>query len=83
MAARPRQIHFNVHVSTGGNHEAAWRHPKSDPVHLASFAYQKKIAAIAERGKLDVLFYSIRLRCRVMLLCVQWSNSIRLRSMVH
>lgn len=57
MAARPRQLHFNVHVSTGGNHEAAWRHPRSEPVRLTSLDYQRKIAAIAERGKLDAVFY--------------------------
>ena len=70
MTARPRQLHFNVHVSTGGNHEGAWRHPKSDPVRLSELAYHKKIADIAERGKLDAVFYgdspalslSIRLR---------------------
>jgi FMN-dependent oxidoreductase (nitrilotriacetate monooxygenase family) len=57
MTARPRQLHFNVHVSTGGNHEGAWRHPKSDPVRLSELAYHKKIADIAERGKLDAVFY--------------------------
>ncbi|TXR50432.1 LLM class flavin-dependent oxidoreductase [Phyllobacterium endophyticum] len=57
MAKRPRQLHFNAHVSTGGNHEGAWRHPKSDRVELTSLDYQKKVAAIAERGKLDAVFY--------------------------
>ncbi|MEP7456159.1 LLM class flavin-dependent oxidoreductase [Phyllobacterium sp. SB3] len=57
MAKRPRQLHFNAHVSTGGNHEGAWRHPKSDKVELTTLAYQKKVAAIAERGKLDAVFY--------------------------
>ncbi|MBS7544858.1 LLM class flavin-dependent oxidoreductase [Ancylobacter oerskovii] len=57
MSARPRQLHFNVHVSTGGNHEGAWRHPRSEPVQLTSLDYQRKVAAIAERGKLDALFF--------------------------
>jgi len=57
VAARPRQLHFNVHVSTGGNHEAAWRHPRSEPVRLTSLDYQRKIATTAERGKLDAVFY--------------------------
>ncbi|MGH6861527.1 MAG: NtaA/DmoA family FMN-dependent monooxygenase, partial [Phyllobacterium sp.] len=57
MAKRPRQLHFNAHVSTGGNHEGAWRHPKSDKVELTTLAYQKKVASIAERGKLDAVFY--------------------------
>jgi len=57
MAQRPRQLHFNVHVSTGGNHEGAWRHPRSEPVRLTALDYQRKIAGIAERGKLDALFF--------------------------
>lgn len=57
MASRPRQLHFNVHVSTGGNHEGAWRHPRSEPVHLTSLDYQRKVAGIAERGKLDAVFF--------------------------
>lgn len=57
MSKRPRQLHFNVHVSTAGNHEGAWRHPKADPVQLTHLPYQLKIANIAERGKLDAVFY--------------------------
>ena len=55
--SRPRQLHFNVHVTSGGNHEAAWRHPRSAPVRLATLDYHRQIAAIAERGKLDAIFY--------------------------
>ena len=47
---RPRQLHFNVHVTSGGNHEAAWRHPRSTPVRLATLDYHRQIAAIAERS---------------------------------
>ncbi|WP_158930462.1 LLM class flavin-dependent oxidoreductase [Acidisphaera sp. S103] len=57
MTRRPRQLHFNVHVSTGGNHEASWRHPRTAPVRLSSLAFHKMIADIAERGKLDAVFY--------------------------
>ncbi|GAB4070908.1 LLM class flavin-dependent oxidoreductase [Ancylobacter sonchi] len=57
MSSRPRQLHFNVHVSTGGNHEGAWRHPRSEPVRLTSLDYQRKVAGIAERGKLDAVFF--------------------------
>ncbi|QJP16319.1 LLM class flavin-dependent oxidoreductase [Starkeya sp. ORNL1] len=57
MASRPRQLHFNVHVSTGGNHEGAWRHPRSEPVRLTALDYQRKVAGIAERGKLDAVFF--------------------------
>jgi FMN-dependent oxidoreductase (nitrilotriacetate monooxygenase family) len=58
MSERPRQLHFNVHVSVGGgNHEASWRHPRSDQVRMTALNYHRKIAAIAERGKLDAIFF--------------------------
>jgi FMN-dependent oxidoreductase (nitrilotriacetate monooxygenase family) len=56
MVSRPRQLHFNVHVTSGGNHEAAWRHPRAEPVRLTALDYYLKIATIAERGKLDAVF---------------------------
>lgn len=56
MIGRPRQLHFNVHVTSGGNHEAAWRHSRSAPVRLTALDYHRKTAEIAERGKLDAVF---------------------------
>lgn len=57
MSTRPRQLHFNVHVSFGGNHEGAWRHPRSSGLPLTSFEHHRQVAATAERGKLDAVFY--------------------------
>jgi FMN-dependent oxidoreductase (nitrilotriacetate monooxygenase family) len=57
MSIRTRQLHFNVHVNHGGNHEAAWRHPRAEPVRLTALDYHLKIATIAERGKLDAIFF--------------------------
>jgi FMN-dependent oxidoreductase (nitrilotriacetate monooxygenase family) len=51
-----RQIHLNAFLMPNGHHEAAWRHPATDPVGATTFAHYAQIAKIAEAGKLDSLF---------------------------
>lgn len=56
MASRPR-IHLNVFVATTGHHEASWRLPGTQPERTGDIAYYQEIAATAERGKLDSVFF--------------------------
>ncbi|RSN12980.1 LLM class flavin-dependent oxidoreductase [Nonomuraea sp. WAC 01424] len=39
-----------------GHHEAAWRHPRTEPSRLTDVRHYQELARIAERGKLDSLF---------------------------
>jgi len=56
MAQRKGQLHLNAFLLDVGHHEAAWRLPESDPRAGSSVEHYKKLARIAERGKLDSLF---------------------------
>ncbi|WP_194891946.1 LLM class flavin-dependent oxidoreductase [Catenulispora pinisilvae] len=41
-----------------GHHEASWRLPESDPYAIWDVEYYKRVARIAERGKLDSIFFA-------------------------
>ncbi|WP_437859745.1 LLM class flavin-dependent oxidoreductase [Sorangium sp. So ce363] len=56
MTQRPGQLHLNAFLMSVGHHEASWRLPESDPFANTSVAHFKKLARIAERGKLDSVF---------------------------
>ena len=52
-----RELHLNLFLDGFGHHLASWRHPNSD---LNQSAYQRflKAAQIAEKGKLDAIFFA-------------------------
>ncbi|MGW3472868.1 LLM class flavin-dependent oxidoreductase [Saccharopolyspora sp. NPDC000995] len=50
------QLHLNAFVMPNGHHEAAWRHPRTDPHRARTLRHYVDIARTAERGKLDSLF---------------------------
>jgi len=56
MTKRAGQLHLNAFLLDVGHHEAAWRLPESDPYAGADVEHFKRLARIAERGKLDSLF---------------------------
>jgi N-acetyl-S-(2-succino)cysteine monooxygenase len=56
MTNAKRQLHLNAFVMENGHHEAAWRHPESQPKQARSLAHYVRLAQTAERGKLDSLF---------------------------
>jgi FMN-dependent oxidoreductase (nitrilotriacetate monooxygenase family) len=56
MSHRPGHLHLNAFLMTVGHHEAAWRLPESDPFAHVDIEHYRKLARIAERGKLDSLF---------------------------
>lgn len=39
-----------------GHHDAAWRHPRTQPERITDLSYFQELARTAERGKLDSLF---------------------------
>ncbi|MEU6173759.1 LLM class flavin-dependent oxidoreductase [Streptantibioticus parmotrematis] len=51
-----RPLHLNAFLMSVGHHEAAWRLPESDPYAATDVEHYRRLAAIAERGKLDSLF---------------------------
>lgn len=41
-----------------GHHEAAWRHPRTDVRNLTDVKHFQRLARLAERGKLDSVFFA-------------------------
>ena len=57
-------LHLGLWLLTGGNHVAAWRHPGSRPEELLHLEHYVQAARIAERGKLDMVFFEDTLAAR-------------------
>jgi FMN-dependent oxidoreductase (nitrilotriacetate monooxygenase family) len=51
-----RQLHLNLFLMGVGHHEAAWRHPRTDPADLSSLAHFQRLAATAEAAAFDSVF---------------------------
>ncbi|WP_410586919.1 LLM class flavin-dependent oxidoreductase [Amycolatopsis sp. lyj-23] len=49
-------MHLNAFVMPNGHHEAAWRHPSTDPHRARTLQHYVDVARTAERGKLDSIF---------------------------
>jgi FMN-dependent oxidoreductase (nitrilotriacetate monooxygenase family) len=58
MTAEPRQLHLNAFLMAPGHHDAAWRHPDSQPHRATDVTYFQQLAQTAERGKLDSIFFA-------------------------
>jgi FMN-dependent oxidoreductase (nitrilotriacetate monooxygenase family) len=52
-----RQLHLNVNVNNSGRHPASWR-VQPDPLGFLNLDYFEEIGRIAERGRLDAVFFS-------------------------
>ncbi|QEA39123.1 LLM class flavin-dependent oxidoreductase [Pistricoccus aurantiacus] len=52
------QLHLNLFILGCGHHKAAWRHPASAAERLGDIRYYEELARIAERGKLDAVFFA-------------------------
>ncbi|GAA3224127.1 LLM class flavin-dependent oxidoreductase [Actinocorallia longicatena] len=53
-----RKLHLNAFIMGVGHHEAAWRHPRTDPNNVTDVRHYQHIARTAERGKLDSVFFA-------------------------
>ncbi|MEU4446139.1 LLM class flavin-dependent oxidoreductase [Actinosynnema sp. NPDC050801] len=51
-----RKLHLNAFLMGVGHHEAAWRHPRTDPGALDEVAHFQHLARVAERGTFDSVF---------------------------
>lgn len=58
MSQSPKQFHLNAFLMGVGHHEAAWRHPRTDERRVLDVAHFQELAQIAERGKLDSVFFA-------------------------
>ncbi|MEV6429748.1 LLM class flavin-dependent oxidoreductase [Nocardia sp. NPDC051463] len=54
----PRQLSLNAFIYPAGHHEAAWRHPDSQPGRIYDVAYYQQIGRTAEAAKLDAVFFA-------------------------
>ncbi|MGV9673773.1 LLM class flavin-dependent oxidoreductase [Nocardia sp. NPDC003482] len=54
----PKQLHLNAFLMSTGHHEASWRLPESDPHANTRIEHYVNLARIAERGKLDSIFFA-------------------------
>ncbi|MEU9919942.1 LLM class flavin-dependent oxidoreductase [Streptomyces griseoluteus] len=55
-APRARQLHLNAFLMNAGHHDAAWRHPRTQPERVTDLRYFQHLAQTAERGRLDSVF---------------------------
>lgn len=55
---RTRQLALNAFLMSTGHHEVSWRLPESDPAAHTDVAHWQRLAQIAERGKLDSIFFA-------------------------
>jgi FMN-dependent oxidoreductase (nitrilotriacetate monooxygenase family) len=53
-----RMMHLNLFIFGCGHHRGAWRHPNSSVERLGDIRYYEQLAQIAERGKLDAVFFA-------------------------
>ena len=58
MAAQAMTIHLNAFLMGVGHHEAAWRHPLTDERKLLDIGHFQHLGRVAERGKLDSVFFA-------------------------
>lgn len=53
-----KQMHINLFLSAAGHHEAAWRLPEVTPSAQLTFEHYRHAAEVAERGRLDSIFFA-------------------------
>src|ERR1051326_8024607 len=54
----PRHLHLNAFLMAPGHHDAAWRHPDSQPHRATDVTYFQELAQTAERGTFDSIFFA-------------------------
>ncbi|MGW2403237.1 LLM class flavin-dependent oxidoreductase [Streptomyces sp. NPDC001739] len=53
-----RRLHLNAFLMNAGHHDAAWRHPRTQPERVTDLRYFQQLAQTAERGRLDSIFFA-------------------------
>lgn len=57
---RQKQLHLGVFMDAVGHYASAWRHPSTPTDRLFQLEHYRQLALTAERGKLDLVFFSDR-----------------------
>lgn len=58
MSRKSEKLVLNAFIYPGGHHEAAWRHPESEPHRVTDIKLYQHIAKRAEAAKLDAIFFA-------------------------
>ncbi len=58
MSPARKTFHINAFLMGVGHHEAAWRHPRTEERHVLDVKHFQELGRIAERGKLDSVFFA-------------------------
>ncbi|MDQ1219763.1 LLM class flavin-dependent oxidoreductase [Rhizobium rhizogenes] len=58
MSRKSEKLVLNAFIYPGGHHEAAWRHPESEPLRVTDIRLYQDIALKAEAAKLDAIFFA-------------------------
>lgn len=53
-----RQLHLNAFIYPAGHHEAAWRHPRTQPHRVFDADYYQEIGKAAEAALFDAVFFA-------------------------
>lgn len=56
--SQSRKLHLNAFLRNVGQHEAAWRLPETRIASVTDIDHYRNLARIAERGKLDAIFFA-------------------------
>ncbi|WP_407548025.1 LLM class flavin-dependent oxidoreductase [Streptomyces sp. Pv4-95] len=64
MTTNDRQLHLNLFLMGVGHHEAAWRHPLTDPSRVSDIAHFQDLARKAEEAAFDSVFLADGLEVR-------------------
>ncbi|MFT4044597.1 MAG: LLM class flavin-dependent oxidoreductase [Gordonia sp. (in: high G+C Gram-positive bacteria)] len=54
----PRRMYLNAFLMGVGHHEAAWRHPRSEPQRISEIGHYIELAQKADRAGLDSVFFA-------------------------
>lgn len=53
-----RQLNLNLFIHPAGHHEAAWRHPQTQPERIFDAAFYTELAQKAEAAAFDAIFFA-------------------------
>ena len=65
MSDNRRQMHLNLFIQGVGHHEAAWRHPATNPADMLDIGYYQRLSQQAEAAKFDAIFIADALAINV------------------
>lgn len=58
MTRPPRQLSLNLFIHPAGHHEAAWRHPDTQPERIFTADFYTELARTAEAATFDAVFFA-------------------------